>query len=76
MFMYVLLMSAVLLLCVSTVSNPEADDKKVKKAQRLLDDMGPRHAALAGLSADFGCEAARLLRLFDTSFLPLKSILG
>ena len=32
-----------------------------------LQEMTPHHAAVAGLSADFGCESARLVRMFDTT---------
>ncbi|CAE7268036.1 unnamed protein product, partial [Symbiodinium sp. CCMP2592] len=61
---YCCLLSSVLLLCAVTVS-AEGDAVKKKKAQTLLDSMSPRHAALAGLGADFGCESARLIRQFD-----------
>ena len=64
---YVLLMTAVSLVLAAKASDRNQDKEVRDKAAALLKQMTPSHAAIAGLSADYGCECAALVRMFDVS---------
>ncbi|CAE7494967.1 unnamed protein product [Symbiodinium sp. CCMP2592] len=64
---YVLLLTSISLLLAVRASDLKLPKKDRDMAAQWLEGMTPSHAAVAGLSADFGCEAARLVRMFDTT---------
>lgn len=66
---YVLCLTAASLMLATIASSTSEQANRRTQAKKLLEKMTPKHAALAGLSADWNCEAADLIRRFDADHL-------
>lgn len=65
LFTYVLLLVPICMVLCVQATDATIPKKQRERAAAWLENMSPHHAALAGLSADWGLECSELIRLLD-----------